>query len=506
MQLAQTNIRQICRLNVNQRACLFSTSITRPSDTLPKTIRQLIEEGRNSTQNERISNVEAGESTNVQDSIVHGWVKSVRKQKHVAFVQLSDGTEQGSRGLQLVFENPSLVDGLTMGSSVKATGSLVKSLGKGQEFEFNARRVEVVGACDPEIYPIQKKSHTIEYLREHANFRPRTEEIARMLKLRHVAKRAFEDYFDKHNFIYINTPLITTNDCEGAGEVFQVTPDTSTELSTTSAPDTIPGSSPHFFADPAYLTVSSQLHLEVFASSISRVYTLQPAFRAERSHTSRHLSEFWMLEAEMAFMNGLENVMDVVEASLKNVCGDERVRACATSEEQLLYLDKLRASNWKRITYTEAIDCLRTALGENAIQWGDSISTEQERWIADEIGEGLPVFVTDYPRDLKPFYMRPNPPTGNQQTVSCFDLLVPRIGELAGGSMREERWEHLVDALGKHGLDKERYQWYSELRQFGTTTHGGFGLGFDRFISWIGGWENIRECIPAPRWKGRCIL
>ncbi|CAG8671086.1 3552_t:CDS:10, partial [Acaulospora colombiana] len=414
------------KLNVNQRACLFSTSITRRSSTLPKTIRQLIEEGNKSVQNEKISNLEAINSTKAQDSVIHGWVKSVRKQKHVAFVQLSDGTERGSRGLQLVFENPSLVDGLTMGSSIKATGSLVRSLGKGQEFEFNARDIEIVGACDPE------KSHTIEYLREHANFRPRTEEIARMLKLRHAAKRAFEDYFDKHNFTYINTPLITTNDCEGAGEVFQVIPDTSAEPPTTPSPDTSSESSPHFFADPAYLTVSSQLHLEVFASAFSRVYTLQPAFRAERSHTSRHLSEFWMLEAEMAFMNGLENVMDVVEASIKNVCDDGRVRACAASEEQLLYLDSLRASKWKRITYTEVVSSLRSALGDNTIQWGESISTEQERWIADEIGEGLPVFVTDYPKDLKPFYMKPNPLTEMSQTVSCFDLLVPRVGELAG--------------------------------------------------------------------------
>jgi asparaginyl-tRNA synthetase len=260
--------------------------------------------------------------------------------------------------------------------------------------------------------------------------------------------------------------LITTNDCEGAGEVFKVAPDTITEDTSSPTHVTTPEPSHHFFGEPAYLTVSSQLHLEVFASSFSRVYTLQPAFRAERSHTNRHLSEFWMLEAEMAFMDSLEKVMDVVEASLKSVCVDEQVRACVPSQDQLQYLGQLGTVKWKRITYTEAVDALRAALGQDAIQWGESISTEQERWIADNVGKGMPIFVTHYPMDLKPFYMKPNPSTDDRKTVSCFDLLVPRVGELAGGSMREERLKDLAKALEKHGLDQECYQWYSELRRY----------------------------------------
>jgi asparaginyl-tRNA synthetase len=290
------------------------------------------------------------------------------------------------------------------------------------------------------------------------------------------------------------------NDCEGAGEVFRVTPDQSA-----ASTDTAEGKIPEFFGSPAFLTVSSQLHLEVFSSAFPRVYTLQPAFRAEGSHTSRHLSEFWMLEAEISFVDTLEAIMVTLESSIKHVLANRSVTLCSLPE-QTVYFDRVVNSPWKRITYTEAVDSIQSSMGDTSIKWGDSISTNQERWLADTVGEGLPVFVTDYPMDMKPFYMRLNPSNGDQRTVSCFDLLVPRIGELAGGSMREERLGKIEEAIERFGMDPEQYRWYTELRRFGSASHGGFGLGFERFISWIGGWENIRECIPAPRWKGRSIL
>ncbi|KAG8807860.1 asparaginyl-tRNA synthetase, partial [Serendipita sp. 399] len=495
---------------------------TEASDTLPKTIRQLL-----ATEGDQV-----GGEPNSDTTVVHGWVKSVRRQKKVAFAQISDGTDLNSRGLQVVFEKPELADNLTIGTSVAVTGSLVQSLGAGQRLEFQARSVDVVGACDSEAYPIQKKSHTTEYLRENAQFRARTNEIARMLRVRHAAKRAFDDYYEASGLLYtaprrrrlngfvnVHAPIITLNDCEGGGEVFRVVPD-----SQTSAPEQLSSSTsskdvqapPEFFGSPAYLTVSSQLHLEVFASALSRVYTLQPAFRAEGSHTNRHLSEFWMLEAEMSFMNDLDQVMDVAEASIRHTLRDPRLQFTLYSHlpqssftGEPLPIEKYLGDKWPRITYTQAIEVIQRGFGFDSITWGDSLSAEQERWIARECGHGLPLFVTDYPTSLKPFYMQGNQPTSDEvgrSTVACFDLLVPEIGELAGGSLREENFERLQEAVANHGLDPGHYKWYTDLRRFGTTPHGGFGIGFERFISWMGGWENIRECIPAPRWKGRCIL
>lgn len=249
------------------------------------------------------------------------------------------------------------------------------------------------------------------------------------------------------------------NDCEGGGEVFRVTPD----HSPSDEPTTEDKPAPDFFGTPAFLTVSSQLHLEVFSSAFSRVYTLQPAFRAERSHTNRHLSEFWMLEAEMAFIDNLSGVMDVAESSIKHVLANQAFRNTLSSSQRIEYLDFVLSAPWKRITYSQAVERIKAELGPESIQWGDSISTELEKWVADKIGDGLPVFVTDYPDDLKPFYMRPS--SENSNTVACFDLLVPKIGELAGGSLREERVDRLEESLQRHGLDLSRYGWYTELRR-----------------------------------------
>ena len=373
-----------------------------------------------------------------------------------------------------------------------------------------------------QIYPIQKKALNVDYLRDHCNFRARTDEIAAMLRLRSTTLNDLQKYFKvclpsvqplpkltvtkSQDFCYAHTPIVTSNDSEGGGETFTVKP--------SAPPDPSDKSPQEFFGRPAYLTVSSQLHLEALAASMSRVYTISPCFRAERSQTSRHLAEFWMLEAEWAFINSVEDVTRVVEGAVRAVLREP------TPDLQLLQSDmdpsrlaSLKTASysdtpWPRMTYTQAISELQNASSsgratfEVAPQWGDSLRSEHEQWLAESLVNG-PVFVTDYPASLKPFYMRLNP---DLKTVACFDLLVRHVGELAGGSLREERLEHLQAALKNVGLDEEDYRWYVELRKFGGAPHGGFGMGFERLIRWMSGIENIRECIAMPRWEGRMLL
>jgi asparaginyl-tRNA synthetase len=293
---------------------------------------------------------------------------------------------------------------------------------------------------------------------------------------------------------------MTGNDCEGAGEAFRISP----------VPERSGTSTEEFFDRPAYLTVSSQLHLEALAHSLTRVYTISPCFRAERSQTNRHLSEFWMLEAEWGFTQGVPEVCGVVEGSIKAVLGDH----LGSKDLQLLWKggdEKRQATvqdalsrNWARMTYTDAVNELVSSRAKFRFEpkWGRALQSEHERWLADEVVKG-PVFVTDYPGTLKPFYMRANE---DSETVACFDLLVPHLGELVGGSLREERAPLLEHALETHGLDKNDYQWYTDLRTFGGAPHGGFGLGVERLISWMTGVENVRECVPIPRWAGRLLL
>jgi len=309
----------------------------------------------------------------------------------------------------------------------------------------------------------------------------------------------------------VHTPILTSNDCEGGGETFRVSP-TSPAHSSRQSPD--PSAQAEFFSQPAYLSVSSQLHLEALAASLSRVYTLSPCFRAERSQTNRHLAEFWMLEAEWAFINHVRDVCYVVEESLKTVLLQCR------SENALLWKDgdeaKLQSLEdashpempWTRMTYTDAVKELQKYHASSRVgfefepAWGRALQSEHERWLSERLVGG-PVFVTDYPTSLKPFYMRAN---DDGQTVACFDLLVPFIGELVGGSLREERISHLVEAIQRHGLKEEEYGWYVDLRKYGSTPHGGYGLGFERLISWMSGLENVRECIAMPRWAKRMLL
>lgn len=341
-------------------------------------------------------------------------------------------------------------------------------------------------------------------------------------------------WFKKHEFHHVNTPILTANDCEGAGEAFRIAPvpRTSAQEKENATPDNQPTSSSssrtasapvdEFFGRPAYLTVSSQLHLEALAPALSRVYTLSPTFRAERGVTHRHLSEFWMLEAEFSFCERADDVMDVVEGLIKHALND--VRAAAAAELRVLggaadpaHEDRLAELSatfgapaaWPRISYADAVKELAAqhAVAKGGFQfapaWGAGLQSEHEKWLAGTLAKG-PVFVTDYPAALKPFYMRHN--DDPRDTVACFDLLVPRVGELVGGSLREERLGHLERALASHGLPTADFEWYLDLRRFGSVPHGGFGLGFERLVSWISDVENIRECIPFPRWPGKMML
>ncbi|EJD41988.1 asparaginyl-tRNA synthetase [Auricularia subglabra TFB-10046 SS5] len=380
----------------------------------------------------------------------------------MSFGVLSDSTNEN--GLQLIFDDPTTdLSALTTGSSVRVSGKLVASPGAKQDRELQVTSFQVVGSCDPETYPIQKKELSTEFLRTLPHLRPRTAAHASILRERNRLTHGLHTFFQEHDFLHIHTPVLTQNDCEGGGETF-----------------TLSHPAPEIFGHPAHLTVSAQLHLEALASALPRVYTLAPAFRAERSATSRHLSEFWMLEAELAFADTLDEVMDVVERAVRSV-----VPPALSGEEP-----------WPRITYTRAVELLDGAA------WGDRLSSVQERWLAEEWAGGRPVFVTDYPAAQKPFYMLPSaaPSAPGRGTVACFDLLVPRLGELAGGSLREHRLEHLRVPEGGG------FEWYRDLRRWGTTPHGGFGLGFERLVAWATGAESVRECLAFPRWPGRWLM
>ncbi|CCL99001.1 uncharacterized protein FIBRA_01009 [Fibroporia radiculosa] len=442
---------------------------------LPPTIRQLLSP----------SNAELCSPVRV-----NGWVKSVRRQKNVAFAVISDGSSE--RGLQAVFTDPSLTRQLTSGTSVRLDGILAQSPGRGQDRELRVDTVEVLGKSDQTTYPIQKQALPVEYLRDHCHLRARTDGIASMLRLRHRASRSLHNFFEARDFCFVHTPIVTSNDCEGAGETFRIA---SPNIHQQQTPSTSPDAD-EFFGKPAYLTVSSQLHLEAMAAAMSRVYTLSPCFRAERSQTNRHLSEFWMLEAEWAFTETVDDVCQIVEAALKHVleeAGDLSPQSAEYNEQVPKLLESAKLTErWARITYDEAISELakfhastRKFVFEPA--WGRALQSEHERWIAEKLVGG-PTFVINYPASLKPFYMRLN---DDSRTVACFDLLVPHLGELVGGSLREEREEHLREAFNRHGMNQAEYDWYLDLRKYGSAPHGGFGLGFERLISWMGGIDNL---------------
>ncbi len=437
---------------------------------------------------------------------VSGWVRTVRDSKAFAFIELNDGTF--FKNLQVVcdgtLENFKEVTKITLGSALEVEGELVLTPNMKQPFEVHATKVTVVGLCAAD-YPLQKKRHTFEYLRTLAHLRPRTNTFNAVFRIRSLAAQAIHAFFAERGFVYVHTPLITGSDCEGAGEMFRVT-----TLDLDNLPKTEDGKvdySQDFFGKSTNLTVSGQLNVETFCMAYRNVYTFGPTFRAEKSYTQRHAAEFWMIEPEIAFADLFDD-MELAEEMIRFVISD--VLAKAPEELQFLnnFVDKglierlshVANSDFARVTYTDAIDILKKAdkKFEYPVSWGMDLQTEHERYLAEE-HFGRPVCVYNYPKDIKAFYMRMNE---DDKTVAAVDILVPGIGELVGGSQREERLEMLEKRMNELHLKPEDYSWYLDLRRYGTTPHSGFGLGFERLIMYLTGIQNIRDVLPFPRTTG----
>ena len=435
--------------------------------------------------------------------LVQGWVKTRRSSGAVSFIQMSDGSTL--RDLQVVVEQAlpdyPLAEALNTGCSISVVGEVVESQGKGQKYEVKAQRIELLGSADPETYALQKKRHTLEFLRENGHLRPRTNTFGAMARVRSATAFAVHSFFQSRGFQYIHTPTITASDAEGAGSMFRVT---------TLDPAQVPRGedgvdySEDFFGKPTFLTVSGQLEAEIFALALTDVYTFGPTFRAENSNTSRHLAEFWMVEPEVAFCD-LAGLADLAEEFLKFIFS-YILENCAEDLEffnqwydktAISTLESIVNSSFERLTYSEAIDILAKSgeAFEFPVEWGLDLQSEHERYITERVVQ-KPVVVTDYPKEIKAFYMRLN---ADGKTVGAMDVLVPRIGEIIGGSQREERYDVLLERLRQSGLDEENYWWYLDLRRYGTVPHSGFGLGFERTVQFITGMQNIRDVIPFPR-------
>ncbi|EPX75063.1 asparagine-tRNA ligase Slm5 [Schizosaccharomyces octosporus yFS286] len=417
---------------------------------------------------------------------VHGWVRSLRKSKNVCFAMVSDGTCQ--QPIQVV-TTPEQAQSLSYGASVKIQGKLEVSqkaaLGK-QQYELLAQKIDLYGTVNND-YPIQKKNLTTEFLRQHPHLRVRTAKQSDVFRLRSDTLEGLRSFLTKNDFIETNPPLLTSSDCEGAGEVFLVAPYPKKGNSTDSSEiSNVDDQNSSFFGKPTFLTVSTQLHLEALALGMARVYTITPAFRAENSHTSRHLAEFWMLEVELAFIETMDTLTGVVERLIKHLI--QYLKQKGYHRDHWNHL----MNEWHRISYTEAIDILKNS-GKAALDppaWGSDLSSEHERYLTDVYFRG-PVFVTDYPTAIKPFYMKPS----SKDTVAAMDLLVPQVGELVGGSLRK-------DIIAPEEVPKG-LEWYSETLQQANTPHGGFGLGIERLLAFLeGDVTNVRETIPFPRSSG----
>ena len=444
---------------------------------------------------------------------ISGWVRTHRQSKNVCFIELTDGT--AVRGLQLVLD-PSLAsyapiaDRIQTGCSIWVKGKLVPSPAKGQRFEFQVSELSLLGEADPERYPLQKKGHTLEFLREILHLRPRSNTIGAVLRVRSRAALAVHQFFQDRGFFYIHTPIITASDCEGAGEMFRVTTlDMNCPPRVGGRTDAPIDFHQDFFKAEASLTVSGQLEGEICATALSKIYTFGPTFRAENSNTTRHLSEFWMIEPEMAFFDLEDNralAEDFVRYVIKDIlthCADEleflHQREWA-SKDNLAVLASVAESTFARLDYTDAISILERSgkKFEFPVQWGIDLQSEHERYLTDEHVKG-PVVVVNYPKEIKAFYMRQN---DDGKTVRAMDVLVPRLGEIIGGSQREERHDQLLARIRELKLPEQNYWWYLELRKFGTVPHAGFGLGFERLLMYVTGMTNIRDVIPFPRYPG----
>lgn len=437
-----------------------------------------------------------------------GWVRTVREQKNFAFIELNDGSTFSN--LQVIVEETTaqyteLLKQLSTGASIAVTGQLVESLGQKQKWELKAASLKIFGTCLAEDYPLQKKRHSFEFLRTIAHLRPRTNTQGAVLRVRNALAFATHRFFQERDFLYVQTPIVTASDCEGAGEQFFVTtmdigkPFRHSDGSIDFSKD--------FFGKPAYLTVSGQLNAETLACALSDVYTFGPTFRAENSNTSRHLAEFWMIEPEMAFAD-LKDDMECAESFLKYVfryvldhCAEDMEFFDAFIEKGVIErLKHVADSPFAYMTYTEAVDILKKS-GKSfqfPVEWGSDLQSEHERYLAEEYCK-KPVILTDYPAKIKAFYMRSN---DDGKTVAAMDVLVPKIGEIIGGSQREERLEILEKKITDFNLNPDDYWWYLQLRKYGSVPHAGFGAGFERLVQFTTGMENIRDVIPFPRFPG----
>ena len=441
-----------------------------------------------------------------KDIIINGWIRTNRGSKHFGFIEVNDGTY--FKGVQVVYEedidNFSQISKLTIATAITVRGKFILTPDSKQAFEIKADEIKIEASADSS-YPLQKKRHTLEYLRTIAHLRPRSNTFSAVFRVRSLVAYAVHQFFQERDFVYTHTPIITASDAEGAGEMFHVT-----TLDLKNPPKNERGDidfSKDFFDKATNLTVSGQLEAEAFALAFQKVYTFGPTFRAENSNTARHAAEFWMIEPEIAFAD-LNDDMELAEDMIKYVINYLLVNA---AEEMNFFnsfinkglLDKLNNivnSDFAHITYTEAIDILTKAKKEfqYPVSWGMDLQTEHERYIAEEVYK-KPVFVTDYPKDIKAFYMRLN---DDEKTVAAMDLLVPGVGEIIGGSQREERHDILLERMSAVGLNSEDYWWYLELRKYGGVKHAGFGLGFERAIMYMTGMENIRDVLPFPRTVG----
>ncbi len=436
--------------------------------------------------------------------LAKGWVRTKRGNKNVAFIALNDGSTINN--IQVVCDaanfSEELMKSITTGACIAVKGDLVESMGKGQSVEIQASEIEIYGTADVESYPLQKKGHSMEFLREIAHLRPRTNTFGAVLRIRHAMAFAIHKYFNDRGFFYLHTPLITASDCEGAGAMFQVT-----TMDLNNIPKTEDGAvdfSNDFFGRQTALTVSGQLEGELGAMALGQIYTFGPTFRAENSNTPRHLAEFWMIEPEMAFYE-IEDNMDLAEDFIKycvkyaldNCMDDLKFLNDMVDKELISRLESVISTEFVRLTYTEGVDILLKSgqKFEFPVAWGIDLQSEHERYLVEKHFK-KPVILTDYPKDIKAFYMKQN---DDGKTVRAMDVLFPKIGEIIGGSQREESFEKLSARIAELNMDTTNLWWYMDTRRFGTAPHSGFGLGFERLLLFVTGMQNIRDVIPFPR-------
>ena len=447
--------------------------------------------------------LERGEE--VPEVLVMGWVRTRRDSKGgFSFIEINDGSCLSN--LQVIADHeikgfPGVAMKLHAGSCIGVTGKLVQSMGKGQNVELQANAIEVYGPADTEEYPLQKKHHSFEFLREIAHLRPRTNTFGSVMRVRNRLAYSIHTFFQDRGFVYLNTPIITTSDCEGAGEMFQVT---TLNLANPPLGEAGIDYTQDFFGEKTSLTVSGQLEGEVYALALSEIYTFGPTFRAENSNTSRHLAEFWMVEPEMAFYD-LDDNIDLAEDFIRYLFSDVLEHCSEDLEFFNKRIDKtllerhkgIVENSFERIPYSEAVHLLEKSRQKfvYSVEWGCNLQSEHERYLSEEVFK-KPVVIFNYPDEIKPFYMKANE---DGETVCAMDVLLPRLGEIIGGSQREDNYEVLTKRMKEKGLDPSHYQWYLDLRKFGSAPHSGFGLGFERLVQFVTGMENIRDVIPFPR-------